>query len=109
LRRQSFVRLKVKTFATAPIIVGASVAFAWITGSAQLHSVPPLVKDVEVNPGDVKVLQHLLTAPACVGPKLGVIVLGEWPSGTQEIVTVPNSACPAIRLRLDRGRFSPVD
>jgi hypothetical protein len=105
LRLLLFSRLKIKTFIATPIIVAAFVAFSWAANPAKLHQVPVLEKGVEVNARDVAMLRHALGA-ACVDMQLRVIVLGEWLSGAQDVVTVPSPSCPPVRLRLDHGRFS---
>jgi hypothetical protein len=106
LRLLLFDKLKYKTFALMPIIVAAFVGFSWAANPAKLSEVPAVEKSVEVNPNDVATLQTALGGPACVVAKLPVIVVGEWPSGVQDVVTVPRASCPPMRLRLDNGRFS---
>jgi hypothetical protein len=106
LQRQLFIKLKNKTFPSAPIIVAVFLVFAWAANPAKLSQVPVLEESVEINQADVAILQNALGGSACVGGKLGVIVLGEWPSGVQDVVTVPSPSCHPVRLRLDHGRFS---
>ena len=67
-----------------------------------------MVKEIDVNPNDAPALRKAMAAPACVDTKLSVVVLREWRSGSQEVVTVPNGSCSPVRLRLDHGRLSPT-
>jgi hypothetical protein len=107
LRQLSFRRLTRRTFVVTSIIALAFMAFAWAANPAkdQPRVVPALEKQVDVNPNDTARLGKIL-GPTCVDAKLHVIVLGEWRSGVQEVVTVPNPSCHPVRLRLDHGRFS---
>jgi hypothetical protein len=110
LRRLLFDRLVRVTFVITPIIAVAIIAFAWAANPAKdelrVLLPPPLEKIVDVNPDDIALLGKALGAPACVDAKLYVIVLEEWRSGVQDVVTVPKPSCPPVRLRLDQGRFS---
>jgi hypothetical protein len=108
LRRLLFGRLTRKTFWVTPIIALAIFVFAWAATPAKEEVVPTLEKVVDVNQDDIALLGKALGAPGCVDAKLDVIVLGEWRSGVQDVVTVPQPSCPPVRLRLDQGRFSQV-
>jgi len=110
VRQYSFARLKRRTILITPIITAASVMYAWAANPAKddPRVVPVLEKVVEVAQSDTVRLEKILGTPACAGPKLDVIVLSEWRSGAQNVVTVPTSSCPPVRLVLDQGRFSPA-
>jgi hypothetical protein len=106
-RELQFRRLKRRTFAITPLIALAFIGFSWAANpKEQLRRVPTIEKIVEVNQDDIATLRSALANAACVVPKLRVIVLAEWPSGVQDVVTVPAPDCPPVRLRLDHGRFS---
>jgi hypothetical protein len=105
-RDLQFRRLKLRTFAITPVIALAFLGFSSIANPSTEKRVPVLEKAVDVNQDDIAVLRAALASPACVVQKLPVIVLSEWPSGVQDVVTVPVSGCPPVRLRLDHGRFS---
>jgi hypothetical protein len=108
LRRLFFHNLKIKTFVVTPIIALAFTAFSWAANppKSELRVVPPLDASIDVNQADIALLSRVLGSPACVEAKLHVILLGEWQSGVQEVVTVPKPSCPPVRLRLNYGRFS---
>lgn len=106
-RELEFRRLKYRTFAITPVIALAAIVFAWAANPAKETRVPTMDMVVAVNQNDAAVLRNALGSAGCVGSKLHVIVLGEWPSGVQDVVTVPAPSCPPVRLRLDHGRFSP--
>jgi hypothetical protein len=102
-----FRRLKRRTFVTTPFIAAAFIAYSWAANPAKEQDVPTMEKTIDMNPGDLPLLRKLYSGtPACVTPTLQVIVLGEWPSGVQDVVTVPSPSCPPVRLRLDQGRIS---
>jgi hypothetical protein len=108
LRQLLFSGLTLKTFVVTPIIALAIFVFAWAATPAKEEVVPTLEKLVDVNQDDIALLGKALGAPGCVDAKLDVIVLGEWRSDVQDVVTVPQPSCPPVRLRLDQGRFSQV-
>lgn len=102
-----FRRLKRRTFATTPFVAVAFIAFSWAANPAKEQDVPAMEKTIAVDPGDLPLVRKIYSAtPACGIPALHVIVLGEWPSGVQDVVTVPAPSCPPVRLRLDHGRIS---
>ncbi len=108
--RMMFDALTKRLFMTAPVIALSFGVFAWAANPPKDNpaDVAPMVKDVDVHPNDVAALRKAMAAPACLDTKLSVVVLREWRSGSQEVVTVPKGSCPPIRLRLDNGRLSPV-
>lgn len=108
-RELQFRRLKRRTFAITPVIAVAFLAFSSIANPPTEKRVPALEKTVDVNQDDIAVLRAALASPACTVQKLPVIVLSEWPSGVQDVVTVPGFACPPVRLRLDHGRLSKAE
>lgn len=109
-RELRFRRLRFLTFLFAPLIAVSFVGFSVAANppKRELRRVPAVEKAVDVHPADAAMLRTALEDAACVGPKLQVVVLGEWPSGAQDVVTVPTGSCPPRRLRLDQGRFSQV-
>jgi hypothetical protein len=100
-----FRRLKCWMFLVTPAIAIAFLVFAWAANPPKEQDVPTMEKMVNVNAADLPLLGKI-TAAACSGSTLHVIVLGEWPSGVQDVVTVPSQGCPPVRLRLDNGRLS---
>jgi hypothetical protein len=105
-RELQFRQLKRRTFVITPLIGLAFIAFTLAANPGDLRRVPVAEKEVAVNEADLPVLRAALADPACVGRSLRVIVLGEWASGVQDVVTVPAGSCPPVRLQLDHGRFS---
>jgi hypothetical protein len=105
-RELQFRRLKRRTFAITPVIALAFIAFSSLANPSAEKRVPVLEKTVDVDQNDIAVLRAALASPTCAAQRLPVIVLSEWPSGAQDVVTVPASGCPPVRLRLDHGRFS---
>lgn len=109
-RELQFRRLQRLAFALTPLIAVACIGFSVAVNppKQELRKVPAVEKAVDVHQADAAMLRTALGNAACVGPKLQVVVLGEWPSGVQDVVTVPSASCPPLRLRLDQGRFSQV-
>jgi ABC-type xylose transport system permease subunit len=107
-RELKFRRLTQRAFVVTPLVAIVFIAFgvAAFPTKEELHAVPAMQKSVEVAQSDVPVLRAAFANPACVSKTLQVIVLGEWPSGVQDVVTVPSPSCPPVRLRLDHSRFS---
>ncbi|WP_315737319.1 MULTISPECIES: hypothetical protein [unclassified Bradyrhizobium] len=111
LRRLLFDRLVRMTYVMTPLIAVAVVVFAWAANPPKdvLRAMPvPVELDANVHPEDLPQLIKALGASACVEGKLHVIVLDEWRSGIQEVVTVPKPSCPPVRLLLNQGRISPL-
>ncbi|WP_315803207.1 hypothetical protein [Bradyrhizobium sp. SZCCHNS3002] len=108
LQRLLFRQLTLETFWITPIVGLAFAAFAFVTSAAkeEIRVVPAVEVPVVVAQDNVALLSKVLGAPMCVEGALNVIVLGEWRSGVQDVVTVPKPSCPPVRLRLDHGRFS---
>jgi hypothetical protein len=102
-----FQRLTHRTFTVTPLIAIAFLVFAWAANPPKVLDVPTMEKPLQVDAADRPLLGKIFPgAAACSGPTLHVIVLGEWPSGVQDVVTVPSQGCPPVRLRLDHGRIS---
>ena len=109
-RELQFRRLQRHAFLLTPLIAAVCIGISVAANppKQELRKVPAVEKAVDVHQADAAMLRTALGDPACVGPKLQVIVLGEWPSGVQDVVTVPATSCLPLRLRLDQGRFSQV-
>ena len=101
-----FRRLKHRTFIVTPFIAAAFIAYSWAANPPKEQDVPIVEKAISVDAADQPLLQKIYAAPACHTSPLHVIVLGEWPSGVQDVVTVPSASCPPVRLRLDHGRIT---
>lgn len=105
-RELQFRRLKYRTFIITPFVAAASIAFSYAANPPKEERVPAMEKFVDVNTDDVSALRPSFASPSCLAAKLPVIVLAEWPSGVQDVVTVPTPGCPPVRLRLDHERLS---
>lgn len=107
-QRHLLNKLKRETLVVTPIIALAIFVFSWAANPPDEKVVQPLEKIVDVNQDDIVVLGKALGSSSCADAKMHVIVLGEWRSGVQDVVTVPKSYCPPVRFRLDHGRFSQI-
>jgi hypothetical protein len=109
--RALFQTLTRRLFGLAPVIALCFGIFAWAANPPKDNpvDVPPMVKEIAVNPNDAPAIRKAMAAPNCVDSILSVVVLREWRSGSQEVLTVPSGACSPVRLRLDHGRLSPMD
>ena len=109
-RRLLFRELSKNTFWATPLVAIGFVAFVWAanTDEAGINRIAVFEKEVPVHPDDKMILARAFGDETCAVDMLRVLVLGEWPSGAQEIVTTPRPGCAPIRLRLDHGRFSAM-
>jgi hypothetical protein len=85
--------------------------FAWAANpeKTDVARLRPIQASLAVRPEDLPPLRKLLDAPECARATLDVIVVGEWKSGAQDVVTAPKPGCAPVRLRLAHGRLSAAD